>query len=48
VIEREGIERLERAFKFENSGEALAFTNKAGQMAESEGHHPVLLTEWAR
>jgi 4a-hydroxytetrahydrobiopterin dehydratase len=48
VLEREGIKRLERAFKFENFTQALAFTNKVGQIAEAEGHHPVLVTEWGR
>ena len=47
VVEREGIKRLERVFKFENFAQALAFTNQVGQIAEAEGHHPVLLTEWA-
>lgn len=45
LIEREDIKRLERAFKFESFGEALAFTNKVGEIAESEEHHPALLTE---
>ena len=25
---------------------ALAFTNRVGALAEAEGHHPALLTEW--
>ncbi len=48
IVEREGIKRLERVFKFENFAQALAFTNKVGEIAEAEGHHPALLTEWAR
>ena len=48
LIEREGIKKLERVFKFSNFAEALAFTNKAGALAEAEGHHPALLTEWGR
>ena len=27
---------------------ALAFTNAIGNLAESEGHHPKLTTEWGR
>ena len=46
VVEREGIERLERVFKFRNFAEALAFTNKVGEIAEEEDHHPAILTEW--
>lgn len=48
VVEREGIKRLERVFKFKNFADALAFTNKIGAMAEEEGHHPVIITDWGR
>ena len=48
LIERDGIKRLEHVFKFENFAQALAFTNKVGELAEAEGHHPAILTEWGR
>ena len=48
VVQREGIKRLERVFRFRNFAEALAFTNRVGERAEEEGHHPALLTEWGR
>jgi 4a-hydroxytetrahydrobiopterin dehydratase len=48
LVEREGIKRLERVFGFRNFAEALAFTNRVGEQAEEEGHHPALLTEWGR
>ena len=48
VVQREGIKRLERVFRFRNFAEALAFTNRVGEQAEEEGHHPALLTEWGR
>lgn len=48
IVERDGIPRLERAFKFRNFADALAFTNRVGALAEEEGHHPALLTEWGR
>src|SRR5262245_2493767 len=48
IVERDGIRRLERSFKFTDFARALEFTNKVGQLAESEGHHPALLTEWGR
>lgn len=48
VVEREGIERLERVFPFPDFVTALAFTNRVGELAEAEGHHPALLTEWGR
>jgi 4a-hydroxytetrahydrobiopterin dehydratase len=48
LLEREGIQRLERAFRFANFADALAFTNRVGALAEEEGHHPAILTEWGR
>lgn len=48
VVEREGTKRLERTFEFGNFAQALAFTNKVGEQAEEEGHHPALLTEWGK
>lgn len=48
VIERKGIKKIERTFQFKNFVEALAFTNKVGEIAEIEGHHPAMLTEWGR
>jgi len=48
IVERDQIKRLERAFKFKNFVEALQFTNRVGKLAEEEGHHPALLTEWGR
>ena len=48
LVEREGIQRLERVFRFTNFAEALTFTNRVGALAEEEGHHPAILTEWGR
>ncbi len=48
TVEHEGIKRLERTFKFPNFAEALAFTNRVGQLAEEEDHHPTILTEWGK
>jgi 4a-hydroxytetrahydrobiopterin dehydratase len=33
---------------YKNFVEALHFTNKVGELAETEGHHPSLLTEWGK
>ena len=46
IVERDGIPRLERAFRLKNFAQALDFTNKVGALAEGEGHHPALLTQW--
>jgi 4a-hydroxytetrahydrobiopterin dehydratase len=48
LLERDGIQRLERVFRFGNFAEALSFTNRVGAVAEEEGHHPAILTEWGR
>jgi 4a-hydroxytetrahydrobiopterin dehydratase len=42
------IARLERVFHFRSFADALAFTNRVGSIADDEGHHPALLTEWGR
>jgi 4a-hydroxytetrahydrobiopterin dehydratase len=48
LITRDDILRLERVYKFPNFVQALAFTNRVGELAEEERHHPALLTEWGR
>lgn len=48
IVEEEGINQLERVYKFKNFIEALAFTNKIGELAEAEDHHPSIKTEWGQ
>jgi len=48
IIERDGEKQLSREFTFPDFLRALAFTNRIGGLAEEEGHHPALLTEWGR
>jgi 4a-hydroxytetrahydrobiopterin dehydratase len=48
VVERDGIKRLEKSFKFSDFAGALAFTNKVGELAEREGHHPDIMTVWGK
>lgn len=38
--------RIERAFKFKNFKEALAFVDKVGEIAEAEQHHPDVTFGW--
>ncbi|MCU7929940.1 MAG: 4a-hydroxytetrahydrobiopterin dehydratase [Candidatus Thiodiazotropha sp. (ex Codakia rugifera)] len=45
---RNGVMQLEKSYQFKNFVEALDFTNKVALMAEQEGHHPSLLTEWGK
>lgn len=48
IIDVDGIKRLRRIFTFNDFASALAFTNKVGAIAEAQGHHPALLTEWGK
>ncbi|MCK0153569.1 4a-hydroxytetrahydrobiopterin dehydratase [Alcanivorax sp. S6407] len=47
-VEEDGVEKLQRHFSFRNFEQALAFTNQVGQLAEREGHHPAILTEYGK
>ena len=40
--------RLEKTFAFTDFKQALTFTNRVAQSAETENHHPAILTEWGR
>ena len=46
VIKEQGINKLTRTFKFRGFEVPLEFTWKVGMTAETEGHHPRLITEW--
>jgi len=48
IVELDGIKRLRRVFALDDFSQALEFTNKVGELAEEEGHHPALETEWGR
>jgi len=48
VVAPDGIARLQRTFTFADFARALEFTNRVGRLAEEEGHHPALLTEWGK
>jgi 4a-hydroxytetrahydrobiopterin dehydratase len=48
IIHVNGERRLQRIYKFRDFASALDFTNQVGAIAEAEGHHPALLTEWGK
>jgi 4a-hydroxytetrahydrobiopterin dehydratase len=48
VVVENDVPRLRRSFKFKDFVQALAFTQKVGQAAEEQGHHPVIRTEWGK
>jgi len=39
---------LEKEYKFKDFREALEFTNKVGELAESQGHHPDIYLAWGK
>ncbi|PAV25275.1 pterin-4-alpha-carbinolamine dehydratase [Tamilnaduibacter salinus] len=48
LVTLDGEEQLQRVFKLKNFAEAQAFTNKVGDLAEAEGHHPAILLEFGK
>ena len=38
--------RIKRTFRFDNFRESLAFVQKVGELAETEGHHPDIGFGW--
>jgi 4a-hydroxytetrahydrobiopterin dehydratase len=48
IVEHGQIPCLERIFRVKNFVQALDFTNKVGGLAEEEGHHPAILTEYGK
>jgi len=39
---------LEKEFKFKDFKAALAFTNRVGDLAEGQGHHPDIYLAWGK
>jgi 4a-hydroxytetrahydrobiopterin dehydratase len=48
VNEKEGEPRLEKRYVFKDFKQAMAFTNLVAEAANSEDHHPALLTEYGK
>ncbi len=40
--------QLEKEYRFKDFREALAFTNRVGELAESQGHHPDIYLAWGK
>ena len=40
--------KLEKTFKFKNFKEALDFTNRLGELAEQQEHHPDIYLSWGK
>ncbi len=48
VVVVDGVMQLSREFEFRNFEQAMVFSNRVGEIAEAEGHHPAILTEWGK
>lgn len=48
IVEVEGVPRLRRTFRVSAYREGLAFVQRVGDLAENEGHHPVITVEWGK
>ena len=48
MVERDGIPRLERVYRFPDFSRAVGFSMQVALLAEAEGHHPAILTEWGK
>ena len=44
----DGFKKLTRTYTFPDFVQALAFVNRAGAVAEEEGHHPDLFLTWGK
>jgi len=40
--------QLQKEYKFKNFQEALAFTNRLGELAEKQNHHPDIYLAWGK
>jgi 4a-hydroxytetrahydrobiopterin dehydratase len=46
IVVVDGVMQLSREFGFGDFAQAMAFSNRIGDLAEDAGHHPAILTEW--
>jgi 4a-hydroxytetrahydrobiopterin dehydratase len=43
-----GEHHIKKSFKFPDFRKALDFTNRVGELAEQQGHHPDIFLAWGR
>lgn len=48
TLDREGIHKIRKTFKFKDFKEAMRFVNEVARIAEVEGHHPNILIMYNR
>ncbi|KLV05455.1 pterin-4-alpha-carbinolamine dehydratase [Photobacterium aquae] len=45
---RDGIDQLEKCYRFKNFKQAWAFADQVAELAEAEFHHPTITLEWGK
>jgi len=48
LVQRDGIDQLERVFSFDSYMEGAGFTQRVVELAEQEDHHPSIVLEWGK
>ena len=48
IVVVDAVMQLTREFAFRNFAQAMAFSNRIGDISEAENHHPAILTEWGK
>ena len=48
LVQHEGIQTSGAGVFLQQFCRSSCFTNRVGALAEAEGHHPAILTEWGR
>ncbi len=46
IVEEAEIPKLRRVFRYPDFAASLTFTDAVGALAEEQGHHPRIVTEW--
>lgn len=48
VVQVEGVPHLNRVFEFKDFAQAMQFSQKVGEIADQQDHHPRIVTEWGK
>ena len=46
TLKREGIDKIEKKFKFKNFRKAMTFVNRVAEIANEQDHHPDIFIHW--
>jgi len=48
IKQTDGVNQLEKLYRFPNFVSAMEFADKVGKEAEKEQHHPTMILEWGK